>query len=322
MIEQLLILLFGLALIIFGADVLIKAAKQLSLHFNISPLVIGLTIVAIGTSMPELVVNLFASLAAESELALGNILGSNIVNLTLVVGVAAFMTPISIRSAVISREIPFLALVSMVLAALGLKGLIEGDPQGIISRTDAVVLLVFFSAFLYNLYLSLKLRKIEHDSVHSRIERIQMSIIQAIAFLILGLVMLNFGGRITIQEASELAITVGISEFIIGATIIALGTALPEIITIIVAQKNKATDIALGSIIGSNVINIVLILALSALIAPINVPARSIFDITFLVSLTFVFWILAVEDKKISRSEGLGLIFTYIFYLLLKFTLG
>ncbi len=314
MIIQFILLIAGLLLLIKGADWLVEGASAVAKKKRISDLAIGLTIVAFGTSAPELVVTLMASIQDQQEIVFGNIIGSNNFNLFFILGVAGLITPLMVQSSTISKEIP-ISLIAAILLFL-MANSFFGD-EAILSRCDAVILLLLFMGFLYYVYRQLKL-----EPEKAQIQESQLSLLKIWIFIIAGLGGLVFGGRLVVNSAVEMATAWGVSEQLIGLTIVAMGTSLPELATSVVAAVKRKTDIAAGNIIGSNIFNIFFILGASALVRPI--PYDTVFntDLYLLFGGTiFLFLVLITGRKrKLGRWEAGMLLATYLIYTIFLIT--
>ncbi|PJE75830.1 sodium:proton exchanger [Candidatus Uhrbacteria bacterium CG10_big_fil_rev_8_21_14_0_10_48_11] len=306
----LLLLVVGFALLIKGADVLVEGASSLARRLHISPLVVGLTVVAFGTSAPELVVNIIANLQGESALAIGNIIGSNIANILLILGVAGMIRPLSVTRNTVWREIPFSLLAMLVLAALANDALIDGAGVSVLSRIDGLVLLAFFLVFL-----SYSFSKSKPVTTDLREERLP-SVLRSTMYITLGILGLALGGKLVVDSATTIAIMLGLSQTFIGLTLVALGTSLPELATTIVAAHKRKTDIAIGNIVGSNIFNVFWILGLSAIIHPISytmILNRDV-GVAVLASVLLMSFVLG-NGRSLQRGQGFVLVLFYIVYL-------
>jgi len=309
---HLIILLAGFVPLIYGADLLVDYASALAKKLNIPNIVIGLTIVAFGTSAPELVVNVFASLEHNSAIALGNILGSNIFNIGGILAVSAIITPLAVRNSTTWIEIPLALLAGIVVFALANDKLIDGSEISSLSRIDGIVLLIFFVIFLvYNFTLIKKGGFTDEVSVKD------VAPWKATLLVIAGLVLLVAGGRVIVYGAIEVASRLGISERVIGLTIVSIGTSLPELATSVVAARKKNFDIAIGNVVGSNIFNIFFILGVSATIYPVSVQKGSNIDIlmNILLGLIVFVFIFTGKEKWIDRKEGIVMLLIYLGYL-------
>lgn len=309
MIIQILLLILGLGLLIKGADWLVEGASTFAKKKNVSNLAIGLTIVAFGTSAPELVVNVFASYQGHQDIVFGNIIGSNNFNLLVILGVAGLISPLVVQSSTVWKEIPISFVAALLLLFLANDYLSEGPD--VLSRLDGAVLLLLFAFFLFYVYKQLKNAPEESNSFTS-----DMSTAKIWGLILVGLAGLVIGGRLVVDNAMEMAATLGVSEKIIGLTIVAAGTSLPELATSVVAAMKKNNDIAVGNIIGSNIFNIFFILAISALVRPI--PYDSIFnnDLYLLFGGTAFLFIAMFSGrrKKLDRWEAAVLLTAFILY--------
>lgn len=309
MILQILFLIGGLLLLIKGADWLVEGASTFARKKKISDLAIGLTIVAFGTSAPELVVNVIASFEGHEDIVFGNIIGSNNFNLLVILGVAGLIAPLMVQSSTVWKEIPISLLAALILYVLANNFLFSGE--SVLSRGDGIILLVFFLAFLFYVYKQL-------SSVPQDVERPEsnMSNKKILAYVVFGLVGLVVGGRFVVNSAMEMAADLGVSEKIIGLTIVAAGTSLPELATSVVAALKKNNDIAVGNIIGSNIFNIFFILGISAVVNPIRFDTVFNTDLYLLFGGTiFLFAAMFISGKKkLDRWEAAVLLLTFIIY--------
>ncbi len=317
---QILFLILGFGLLIKGSDWLVDGASALAKKYNISDLAIGLTIVAFGTSAPELVVNVFASFQGYQDIAFGNIIGSNIFNLFVILGIAGLITPLAIQSSTVWKEIPISFLAIIVLFVLS-NDFFSSDGH-MLSRIDGIVLLVLFGFFLFYVFKQLKTRNPANESV-SHGKEIPFTTLKIFVFIITGLAGLIIGGKLIVNSAVQLASALGVSEKIIGLTIVAAGTSLPELATSVTAAVKKNNDIAVGNIIGSNIFNIFLILGISSLVKPLNYDTVFNKDLYFLAIGTIILFIAMFtgKKKKLDRWEaGVLLVFyiVYTYYLIIK----
>lgn len=311
MLVDIILLLIGLVVLIYGANFLVDGGSALAHRLKVSNMVIGLTVVAFGTSTPELVVNVVSSMDGSSALALGNVLGSNIFNILAILGVTALIVPLGVKKMTTWVEIP-LAVLAAVLVLL----FINGDPAGTITRAEGICLLCFFVIFLVY---TLMLAKFGVAGDGEEIEIKNYSVGKSVLFILLGLVGLIGGGRLLVNGAVSIAQSMGISERIIGLTIVSIGTSLPELATSIIAARKKNADMAIGNVVGSNIFNTFLILGASATITPLQVPQGSLLDLIVNIvaaGLLFLF-IFTGRGRKISRWEGGILLVIYIVYLFL-----
>jgi cation:H+ antiporter len=308
MIVQLFLLILGFGILIAGADWLVTGGSALARKYKVSELAIGLTIVAFGTSMPEFVVNAFAAHQSHGDLVFGNVIGSNIINLFAILGITGLITPIMVQSSTVWKEIPISFFGVLLLFFLSNSIISENE---VLSRIDGLILLIFFCLFLYYVF-----RQLKSENTPPGPKRIEMSDFKMWMFLLLGLAFLVAGGRLVVVNSVNIATELGISETIIGLTIVAAGTSLPELATSIVAAIKKNTDIAVGNIIGSNIFNIFYVLGVSTLIKPIAYNVKFNFDLYLLGIGTILLFaaMFSGKKKKLDRWEAGILFLIYIGY--------
>ncbi|MFC3415941.1 calcium/sodium antiporter [Algoriphagus hitonicola] len=309
MILQIVLLVAGLLLLVKGADWLVDGASVLAKKRNISDLAIGLTIVAFGTSAPELVVNVIAASGNYPDIVFGNIIGSNNFNLFVILGLSGLIIPLSVQSSTVWKEIPYSLLAAIVIFFLANNYLVDDTRE--LSQIDAIILLVLFAAFLY--YVATQLKTEEGLET---IEVKDYSQLKIWTLILIGLGGLILGGKLVVDNAVSMAQSLGVSEKIIGLTIVAAGTSLPELATSVVAAYRKNTDIAIGNIIGSNIFNIFLILGVSGLVRPLEFNPSFNTDIYILMGGTiFLFFAMFTgKRKKLDRWEAFILLATYLLY--------
>jgi len=308
----LLLLVAGFFPLIYGANLLVDNASALAKRFNIPNIVIGLTIVAFGTSAPELVVNLFAAIGKNPDIVLGNIIGSNIFNVGIILAVSAIIYPLAVKKSTTWIEVPLAFLAGLVIFILASDQLIDKASISVPTRSDGILLLLFFLIFLaYNYMLMIK-----GDFTEECVVR-DVPPLKSILLIITGLILLATGGRMIVFGAVEVASFLGISERIIALTIVAAGTSLPELATSVVAARKKNTDIAVGNIVGSNIFNIFFILGISAVIYPVKVQANAILDMgmNLLISFLVFIFIFTGKGRSIDKKEGIFLLLLYAAYL-------
>ncbi|MBE0551544.1 MAG: calcium/sodium antiporter [Ignavibacterium sp.] len=313
-VEIVLYLIGGLVLLFIGAEGLIRGSSNLAIKIGITPLVVGLTVVAFGTSTPELVVSLKAALLGNSTISLGNVIGSNIANIALILGVASLIRPLDVHAKVIMREIPIMIGISVLLLLL----LIDGE-LGFIDGLIFVVGLIVY--LVVNVLIARKEKNPEIDSEFKEGLKSKLGITISIVLMIVGLGLLILGADLFVQSAVAIAKIFNVSDAIIGLTIVAIGTSLPELITSIVAAYKKETDIAIGNVVGSNVFNILGILGITALIIPISSVGISYVDLGVMLVTAIILFPLSRSGFSISRVEGVFLLAGYagyIYYLIPK----
>jgi cation:H+ antiporter len=313
MIYSVVLLLLGFLILVFGADKLVEAASSLAVGFGISQLVIGLTIVAFGTSAPEMVVNVFASLEGSSQMVLGNVLGSNIFNVLAILGIAAVILPLQVKTNTTWIEIPLSFLAAVLVLVLVSDVWLNDFSINIISKGDGLVLLLFFSVFLvYNIVVSKS-----PDGQPDSIEIVAYSTKKAIFWILIGLGGLIFGGKLIVDNAVFIAQELGLSERIIGLTIVSIGTSLPELATSIAAVRKNKVDIAIGNVVGSNIFNIFFILGVSSVIGPVIVADANFIDIfvNILAGLLLFLFIFTRKGRVLDRREGVVFLLIYVGYI-------
>lgn len=311
------ILLFviGFVILVKGADLLVDASSSIAKRYGVSNLVIGLTIVAFGTSFPELIVSAFASLKGSTGVALGNIVGSNISNILLVLGVSAVIHPLYVKKNTVSKEIPLSLLAVFAVSFLVNDQLIDGALYNYLTRIDGLILILFFSIFIYYTF---GISKEEVTLIETlREEKIEIfSLKRSLGMIVIGLILLYFGGEWIVNGALELARTFGISEAFVGLTVVAIGTSLPELAASGMAAYRGKADIAVGNAVGSNIFNLFWVLGVSSVIAPIPHNLILNYDLIILMILTIVLLLLIFIGKKniLGRWEGGALLFIYLCY--------
>ena len=316
MILNILLLLAGFVALIFGATKLVDAASSLAVKFGIPNIVIGLTIVAFGTSAPELVVNVFAATTGSTEMVLGNVLGSNIFNILGILGISAIIFPLTVKTGTTWIEIPLSLLAAICVLVIGADMWLDGTSDNIISNSEGIILLLFFAVFLgYNLVVS------KSGSEEEEMKTENYSTVKAVSFIVLGLAGLILGGRLIVDNAVVIAEVLGLSERVIALTVVSIGTSLPELATSVIAVRKKNVDIAIGNVVGSNIFNIFLILGISTTVSPVLVSANSFLDIfvNIAASLLLFLFIFTGKGRKLVRWEGivlLGLYVAYVVYLI------
>ena len=314
---DILLLLAGFVLLIFGADKLVDGASALAKRFGIPNIVIGLTIVAFGTSAPEFVVNLFASLSNNTEMVLGNVIGSNIFNVLGILGISALLYPLTVQKNTTWIEIPLSFLAAIMVLVLANDVFLNEDAINVIDRSEGVILLCFFIIFLvYNLQVAKNDKQLLSDEPETTAK--QMTVLKSVIFIVIGLTGLIVGGRFIVMGAVSIATMLGISERIIGLTIVSIGTSLPELATSIVAVRKKNVDIAIGNVVGSNIFNIFFILGVSTVVTPVPILQGSQFDIivNMVASLLLFAFIFTGKGRKLQRWEGGVLLILYIGYVI------
>ncbi len=302
----------GFIFLIKGADYLVDGSSSLAHRVGISQLVIGLTIVSFGTSAPELLVNIIASFQGAGDVGIGNVLGSNIANIFLILGVAAAIYPLRIKKSTTWKEIPLNFLAALALLALANDAIIDGASTSILTRIDGIILMLFFIIFVYY---TIGLAKAEH---HNNGAVPKHGIAKAFVMVAAGILGLAFGGQWVVNGAIEIATKFGISEALIGLTIVAVGTSLPELATSAVAAWKKNADIAIGNVVGSNLFNVFWVLGLSATIKPLPFRPEINTDILVYLGAAIMLFAFAFTGQKnhVSRFDGWLFLACYVFYII------
>ena len=315
---QILLLVVGFVILIKGADWLIDGASSTATHFKVSKLLIGLTIVAFGTGAPEFAVSISSLLNGTTDMLLGNVIGSNIMNILLLIGIGAIIRPITIKKGTVSKELPLLLLISTVLVVLFLDTFLMNSEVNTISRTDGIICLLFFAIFLYYIFSTARKNREENKKSKNKAKKIEQPKFKlgiSILLIIIGLAGVVGGAELVVDSASTIARTIGISDRIIALTIVAFGTSLPELITTIKAAKRGETELLVGNIIGSNIFNICIVLGLPvALFGTVTPDSFEIMDIVMLIGSAVILLITARTGHKITRLEGLLMLAIFSIY--------
>ncbi|MDO5402827.1 MAG: calcium/sodium antiporter [Eubacteriales bacterium] len=313
---DLVLLLVGFVFLIKGADYFVEGSAAVAKKFNIPGVVIGLTIVAMGTSAPELAVSVSAGIAGSNALAISNVIGSNIFNLMVVLGVCAILSPVAVEKDIVKRDFPF-SLIATVLVGLFISDIVfkgsvaevNGFAQsGTIRRWEAVILLIFFVMYMYITVRS----AIKNREAGEEIE--SLPVWKSLTFIILGAAAIIGGGQLVVNSAKAIALFCGMSETLVGLTIVAIGTSLPELVTSIVASKKGQNGMAVGNVVGSNIFNLLMILGVSSSINPIVSSIESVVDISVLLVLSILILIFCRTRGKINRTEGFVMVLLYAAY--------
>lgn len=303
------LLVIGFILLVKGADFFVDGSSSIAQVFHIPTLIIGLTIVAFGTSAPELAVSITAALDGQNDIAMGNVIGSNIFNILVVVGICALIKPFEVEHAILKQDFPFSIIITIALLLLGADVFLNGSTNNMISRSDGLILLLFFVIFIYNMIDTAIKNKTTDEDVAPK-----YSLGKGILIALIGIVAVVIGGDLVVDSATAIALSFGLSETLVGLTIVAIGTSLPELVTSIVAARKGDSAIAIGNVVGSNIFNILLVLAVSASIHSVNVNILSLYDLLILISISILAYIFAFTKKTINRIEGGILVIIYIIY--------
>lgn len=311
MMIQFLFLGIGLVLLVKGADYFVEGASAVAKKLKIPSMIIGLTLVAFGTSAPELAVNVSASNQQANGLVFGNVVGSNIVNLLFILGLSALIKPIRIHMKTILKEMPFVVLTTLALMLMAMEGLFNFKTNGVVTRSEGWTLILLFLIYLYAIieFVVLSRERLKEE------DGPPIAFIKSIFLIISGLVAIIGGANLVVNGATKIAFWLGLSETVIGLTIVAIGTSLPELMTSVVAAKKGENEIAVGNIVGSNIFNIVFIMGISAVIYPIKILAVNHVDMWFLLLASLVIMTLMYTGKRLTRIEGLMMMGTYLAYM-------
>lgn len=317
------LLVVGLAMLIVGGDLLVRGATDLARLLGVSELIIGLTVVAFGTSAPELAVNVLAAFEDKGEISFGNIIGSNIANIGLILGVAAMIRPLKIRGQVIRRELPMMLLATAGIIVTAADATLRADTPRF-DLSDGLIMLLLFCVFMYytvaEVFANLAADAIREESesfvAKAEADGPRGSLPLSVLMTAGGLALLAGGGHLTVDRAAHLALALGLPQVIVGLTLVAVGTSLPELVTSVIAARRGQSDLAVGNVVGSNIFNLLLILGVSALVRPIPVPAGGWLDLFWMAGLSVLLVPMVLTTRnRIMRYEGVILLSTYATYL-------
>ncbi len=310
-------LVIGFVLLIKGADFFVEGSSSVAKRLHVPSIIIGLTIVAMGTSLPETAVSVSASIAGNNELAVSNVVGSNIFNLMVVIGVCAMIATVNVAKETIQRDIPLSLVCAGLLLLFGIIGV--GDKTGMtLGHFDGVIFLIVFAVYIfYMIKIALKAskqgKKVEIEGGSDEDIKL-ISVPKSIVFIVGGAAAIAIGGDVTVDAAARIASDLGMSQTLIGLTIVSIGTSLPELVTSIVAARKNEVDMALGNAIGSNVFNILMVLGIASAISPITIINENIIDLCVLIVFTVCVWLFSGTRKKIGKIEGLCMVALYAAY--------
>lgn len=304
------LLVIGFAFLVKGADAFVEGSSSIAKHFRVPSLIIGMTIVAMGTSLPETAVSVTASIAGSNALAVSNAIGSNIFNLMIVIGVCAVLTPVAVQKSSLIVDIPFSVICALLLLALGCNSMT-------LTRINGLILILIFACFLlYMIHSAKRSMNLEESELDSETEEIKvMSVPKSLLYIVVGIAAITFGSDWVVDGATTVASAFGLSENLIGLTIVACGTSLPELTTSVVAARKNEVDMALGNAVGSNIFNILMVLGIASALSPISFIGENIIDIIILVGFTFLVWLMAWTKHRLSKLEGWLMILLYAGYL-------
>ncbi len=313
-----LLLAVGFALLVKGADFFVEGSSSVAKKLAVPSIIIGLTIVAMGTSLPETAVSVTAALTNNNELAISNVVGSNIFNLMFVIGVCSILATIYVQRETVTRDIPFSIICALLLLALGILAI--GDASGMtLGHLDGILFLILFAGYIGLMIRSAmkartEEREVEVNDEFDAEELKVMSYPKSILYIVGGAAAIAIGGDLTVNTASRIALDLGMSQTLVGLTIVSIGTSLPELVTSVVAARKNEIDMAVGNAVGSNVFNILMVLGIASAINPVSLIRENILDILILIAFSVVVWIFAATKKKISRKEGIAMVAMYLVY--------
>ncbi len=309
MVLNIILLIVGFVILIKGADIFVDGASSLAGNFKISKMVIGLTIVAFGTSAPEFAVSIKSILSGSGDIVLGNVIGSNILNILLILGVSSMLHFLNVKSNTVKKELPITILITTLLGVLLSDKLINHTSENAFTRSDGIAVLLFFCVFIY--YLVSMMRKKTEETSDTEYFKLP----KAIIFTILGILAIIFGSNFVVDSASYLAASFGVSEKMIALTVIALGTSLPELVTSVTATRKGEYDIAIGNVVGSNIFNIGMVLGIpTAIFGSINNITFNYIDLVVMIISAILLFIFSANDHKIGKKEGIIFLLIFVAY--------
>lgn len=315
------LLILGFILLIKGADFFVDGSSSVAKLLKVPSIVIGLTVVAFGTSMPELSVSVTAAIRGNNDLAVSNVLGSNIFNLLIVLGCCSIIRPVEAKWSLLRKEFPFSIFITIILLFLdsdfSIIKILDGNKTFVLGRWAGILFLILFVIFLYATVKSALISRSDTAEEDYKV----MSPLKSAVFIILGLAGIVWGGNLVVDSACNIAETFGLSQTFIGLTIVALGTSLPELVTSMVASSKGENDLAVGNVVGSNIFNILLILGISSAITPITLDVTAVYDTLILIVASIIVYISAISNHKIQRKEGMLFLIAYLaffIYVLLR----
>lgn len=310
MVVNILLLILGFILLIKGADFFVDGASNFAQNLKIPKIIIGLTIVAFGTSAPELAVSIKANLSGSSDIVLGNVVGSNIMNILLILGISSLFSKMRVKDNTVKKEIPFTILFSVLLMVLSFDNMFNKDITNVISRTDGIVILLFFAIFIY--YLVTVMKNNRNKEIE---EKPKLNIFCSILFTILGLIGIVVGSNFVVDNATEIARLLNVSEKMISLTIVAFGTSLPELVTSVQAARKGENDIAIGNIIGSNIFNIGVVIGIpAAFIGQVNVGNFNYFDMITMIVSALILFVLTYKKRELDKLAGITMLVLFVTY--------
>lgn len=316
------LLIIGFVLLIKGADFFVDGSSSVAKILKVPTIIIGLTVVAFGTSMPELSVSVTAALRGSNDLAVSNVLGSNIFNLLVVLGCCALVKPVAAKWSLLKKEFPFSILITIILLLVdsdfSIMKILDGNQGFVLGRWAGLLFLILFVLYIYATVKSALRSRAEAKDMEEE-EYKMMSPLKSGIYIVIGLIGIVWGGNLVVDSASNIALTFGWSQTFIGLTIVALGTSLPELVTSVVAARKGENDLAVGNVVGSNIFNILLILGVSSFITPITLDVTAVYDTIILIIASIVVYVSAISKREIQRKEGILFLVCYFAFFLYVF---
>ena len=316
------LLIIGFVLLIKGADFFVDGSSSVAKILKVPTIIIGLTVVAFGTSMPELSVSVTAALRGSNDLAVSNVLGSNIFNLLVVLGCCALVKPVAAKWSLLKKEFPFSILITIILLLVdsdfSIMKILDGNQGFVLGRWAGLLFLILFVLYIYATVKSALRSRAEAQDMEEE-EYKTMSPLKSGIYIVIGLIGIVWGGNLVVDSASNIALTFGWSQTFIGLTIVALGTSLPELVTSVVAARKGENDLAVGNVVGSNIFNILLILGVSSFITPITLDVTAVYDTIILIIASIVVYVSAISKREIQRKEGILFLVCYFAFFLYVF---
>lgn len=316
------LLIIGFVLLIKGADFFVDGSSSVAKILKVPTIIIGLTVVAFGTSMPEFSVSVTAALRGSNDLAVSNVLGSNIFNLLVVLGCCALVKPVAAKWSLLKKEFPFSILITIILLLVdsdfSIMKILDGNQCFVLGRWAGLLFLILFVLYIYATVKSALRSRAEAKDMEEE-EYKTMSPLKSGIYIVIGLIGIVWGGNLVVDSASNIALTFGWSQTFIGLTIVALGTSLPELVTSVVAARKGENDLAVGNVVGSNIFNILLILGVSSFITPITLDVTAVYDTIILIIASIVVYVSAISKREIQRKEGILFLVCYFAFFLYVF---
>ena len=316
------LLIIGFVLLIKGADFFVDGSSSVAKILKVPTIIIGLTVVAFGTSMPELSVSVTAALRGSNDLAVSNVLGSNLFNLLVVLGCCALVKPVAAKWSLLKKEFPFSILITIILLLVdsdfSIMKILDGNQGFVLGRWAGLLFLILFVLYIYATVKSALRSRAEAKDMEEE-EYKTMSPLKSGIYIVIGLIGIVWGGNLVVDSASNIALTFGWSQTFIGLTIVALGTSLPELVTSVVAARKGENDLAVGNVVGSNIFNILLILGVSSFITPITLDVTAVYDTIILIIASIVVYVSAISKREIQRKEGILFLVCYFAFFLYVF---